>query len=92
MISAARWPASSWPAAASATRSAEATRTTPSAPRGALGVVRVASALRVADAAAGQLLAGQRAAEITGIHLSEEPQALYLIGASTSVASLVSLA
>ncbi|WP_046507694.1 L-threonylcarbamoyladenylate synthase [Paenibacillus riograndensis] len=62
------------------------------APRGALGVVRGASARRVAEAAAGLLQAAQRAGEITGLLLFEEHQALYPAGAAACVVSLGSLA
>ncbi|SDM58460.1 L-threonylcarbamoyladenylate synthase [Paenibacillus jilunlii] len=62
------------------------------APRGALGVVRGASARRVAEAAAGLLQAAQRAGEITGLLLFEEHKALYPAGAAACVVSLGSLA
>ncbi|MGN7762114.1 L-threonylcarbamoyladenylate synthase [Paenibacillus sp. 22594] len=62
------------------------------APRGALGVVRGASAQRVAEAAADLLQAAQRAGEITGLLLFEEHRALYPANAAACVVSLGSLA
>ncbi|OKP78233.1 translation factor [Paenibacillus sp. P3E] len=62
------------------------------APRGALGVVRGASAQRVAEAAVDLLQAAQRAGEITGLLLFEEHRALYPANAAACVVSLGSLA
>ncbi|WP_379157106.1 L-threonylcarbamoyladenylate synthase [Paenibacillus sp. sgz5001063] len=62
------------------------------APRGALGVVRGASAQRVAEAAAGLLQAAHRAGEITGLLLFEEHKALYPASVAACMVSLGSLA
>lgn len=61
------------------------------APRGWLGVVRGASPLRVAEAAAGLLQAAQRAGERTGLLLFEEHVGLYPASPAACVVSLGSL-
>ncbi|OKP98612.1 L-threonylcarbamoyladenylate synthase [Paenibacillus sp. P46E] len=62
------------------------------APRGALGVVRGASAQRVAEAAADLLQAARRDGEITGLLLFEEHRALYPASVAACVVSLGLLA
>lgn len=61
------------------------------APRGWLGVVRGASAQRVAEAAAERLQAAQQRGESTGLLLFEEHRGLYPAGTAACVVSLGSL-